>query len=224
MLALGFAFLLAIFPLYTWIPLLMEETSPYTAGFILWLFPVATLLFALGFLDRYAWLREFKQLPIALQLVGLVMITTGGFLAAFEQHLGRIMGYAVIVNMGFSLLAMSLIRDYRLSTFFMLSISQALSLIVWSFALSVLKQKEQSLHFQKMQGLLQQYPILVGGLLLAHFSALGMPLLAGFPPLLAIWEGIAREKIIFAFWIGVGIASLLTSALRSLAVFIFTTR
>jgi len=220
LLALGFAFLLAIFPLYTWIPLLMEEASPYAVGFILWLFPAATLLFALGFLDRYAWLREFEQLPMALQLAGLVMITTGGFWAAFERHLGRMMGYAAIVNTGFSLLAMSLIRDYRLSAFFMLMIPQALSLILWSFALSVLKREERSLNFREMQGLLQQYPILVGGLLLAHFSALGMPLLAGFPPILAIWEGMAREKMVFAFWVGVGIASLLTSALRSLAVFV----
>jgi formate hydrogenlyase subunit 3/multisubunit Na+/H+ antiporter MnhD subunit len=222
LLALGFAFLLAIFPLYTWIPLLMEEASPYAVGFILWLLPAATLLFALGFLDRYAWLREFAQLPHALRLAGLIMITTGGIWAAFERHLGRIMGYAAIVNTGFSLLAMSLLQNYRLSAFFMLMIPQALSLILWSLALTVLKREKKSLNFREMQGLIQQYPILVSGLLLAHFSALGMPLLAGFPPILAIWEGVAREKMIFAFWVGVGIASLLTSALRSLAVFVMT--
>ncbi|HET9914977.1 MAG TPA: hypothetical protein VFQ13_24015, partial [Anaerolineales bacterium] len=35
-LALGFAFLLAIFPLYSWIPLLLEDISPYLVGFLLW--------------------------------------------------------------------------------------------------------------------------------------------------------------------------------------------
>jgi NADH-quinone oxidoreductase subunit N len=41
MLGMGFAFLLAIFPLYSWIPLLIEENSPYIVGFLLWI-----LLFA----------------------------------------------------------------------------------------------------------------------------------------------------------------------------------
>ena len=42
MLGLGFAFLFAVFPLYNWIPLLMEESSPYIVGFLLWFLPTVT--------------------------------------------------------------------------------------------------------------------------------------------------------------------------------------
>jgi NADH-quinone oxidoreductase subunit N len=56
-LGLGFAFLLGVFPLYTWIPMLMEEASPYVTGFLLWALPTFTVIFALGFLDRYTWLH-----------------------------------------------------------------------------------------------------------------------------------------------------------------------
>jgi hypothetical protein len=52
LLGLGFAFLFAVFPLYNWIPMLMEEASPYAAGFLLWLLPTFTTIFAFGFLDR----------------------------------------------------------------------------------------------------------------------------------------------------------------------------
>ena len=222
LLALGFAFLLAIFPLYTWIPLLMEEASPYAVGFILWLLPSIALLFALNFLDRYAWLREFDQLPAVLRFAGLLMVTTGGIWAAFQRHLGRMMGYAAIVNTGFSLLALSLIQDYQLSAFFLLMIPQALGLAVWSLALSVLKMREGSLEFRARQGDIQRYPIIVIGLLFAHFSAMGLPLLANFPPILAVWEGVARQTLLAALWVGVGIASLLTGAIRTLAVMVMS--
>ena len=218
LLALGFAFLLAIFPLYTWIPPLMEETSPYAVGFILWLLPNIALLFALGFFDRYAWLREYSQLPHALRMAGLFMVLTGGIWAAFQRHLGRMMGYAAIINTGFSLLSLSLLRDQQLSAFFLLQIPQALSLFIWSLALSALKMREKSLDFRDMQGMIQRYPIIISGLLFAHFSAVGLPLLAGFPPIIAIWEGLAKEKPLAAFWVLLGISSLLTGAIRTLAV------
>ncbi|MCX6069019.1 MAG: hypothetical protein NT121_25275, partial [Chloroflexi bacterium] len=44
LLGLGFAFLFSIFPLYTWIPLLMEESKPYAVGFILTVFPTFSLV------------------------------------------------------------------------------------------------------------------------------------------------------------------------------------
>lgn len=220
LLALGFAFLLAIFPLYTWIPMLMEEASPYAVGFMLWLLPNATLLFALSFLDRYAWLREFEQLPTALQLSGLLMLVTGGVWAAFQRHLGRIMGYVAIANTGFMLLSLSLFHRYQLSAFFLLLPAQAVSLLLWSLTLSILKLREESLLFKDRQGDIQRYPIVVVGVLASHFSLMGMPLFASFPPVFAIWEGVAEENFLFAIWVGVGVASLLTGAIRSLAVLV----
>src|SRR5512135_3858511 len=67
LLGLGFAFLLAIFPLYNWIPEIMEESSPYVAGFMIWLLPTIAIVFAMSFLDRYAWLRTSAQLTAALR-------------------------------------------------------------------------------------------------------------------------------------------------------------
>jgi len=222
LLALGFAFLLALFPLYSWIPLLMEEASPYAVGFILWLLPSVTLLFAISFLERYAWLREFDQLTTALRGAGLLMVATGGIWVAFQHHLGRIMGYATIVNTGFSLLALSLFPEYKLSAFFLLMVPQALGLLVWSLSLSVLKLRGSSLKYNELQGMIQRYPIIIIGLIIAHLSASALPLLANFPPILAIWEGVARQRLIAAIWLGVGLAGLFTGAMRTLAVMVMS--
>src|SRR5262249_49177788 len=66
MLGMGFAVLLAIFPLYSWMPLLLEEAPPFIVGFLLWILPTITIIFGAGFLDRYSWLRSSPQTIAAL--------------------------------------------------------------------------------------------------------------------------------------------------------------
>jgi len=104
MLGLGFAFLLAIFPLYNWIPMLCEETSPYATGFLLWALPTFTVIFGLGFLDRYGWLRTSAQLSTSIQFAGIFMVVTGGIFASLQRHIGRMLGYAAIAEAGLLIL------------------------------------------------------------------------------------------------------------------------
>ena len=108
LLGLGFAFLLAVFPFYTWIPMICEEASPYAAGFVLMIFPTIGILFGLNFLDRYTFLRESRQLYEILRFIGIITFLTAGIWALFQRHGARMMGYASIMATGLSILAMSL--------------------------------------------------------------------------------------------------------------------
>ena len=218
MLGMGFAFLLAIFPLYNWVPLLMEETSPYIVGFLLWILPTITIIFGAGFLDRYSWLRSSPQLIIALRSAGLLMVVTGGLWAAFQHHLGRIMAYGSIAETGFSLLALSLDSRLGIPILFLLIPARALGLAVWSLSLTVIKENVETMRFAKVQGMLRITPLASAGMVLAALSTSAFPLLAGFPARLALWESIARVSISGALWMGIGIIGLLTSVFRSLAV------
>ena len=218
MLGLGFAFLLAIFPLYSWIPVLVEENSPYIVGFLLWILPTITIIFGAGFLDRYAWLRSSPELIVALRSVGLLMVVTGGAFAAFQRHLGRIMAYGSIVETGFSLLALSL--DFRLGIpiLFLLIPARALGLAVWSLSLTVIKENVETMRFGAARGILRVTPLAGAGMIVATLSTGAFPLLAGFPSRLALWEGLSRVSIGASLWMAIGIIGLLTSAFRSLAV------
>ena len=218
MLGLGFAFLLAIFPLYTWVPMLAEETSPYSLGFLLWILPTITIIFGAGFLDRYSWLRSSEQLTIALRLAGLVMLVTGGAFAAFQRNLLRIMAYGAIAETGFSILALSLDLRLGIPILFLLIPARALGLAVWSLSVATIQGQVETMRFSAARGVLRVLPIAGISMIVATLSTGAFPLLAGFPARLALWENLARASTVSALWMGVGIIGLLTSALRSLAV------
>ncbi|HZJ22589.1 MAG TPA: proton-conducting transporter membrane subunit [Anaerolineales bacterium] len=218
MLGLGFAFLLAVFPLYNWVPMLFEETSPYIAGYLLWIVPTITIIFGAGFLDRYSWLRSSSQLIDALRFAGLLMIVTGGLFAGFQRHLGRIMAYGVIAETGFSLLALSLDPQVGIPILFLLIPARALAQAVWSFALTIIQDNAETLRFRAVKGLLRITPFAGAAMIMATLSTGAFPLLAGFPARLALWEGLSRVSLSASLWMGIGIIGLLTSAFRSLAV------
>jgi len=217
-LGLGFAFLLAIFPLYNWIPMLLEEAPPFAVAFLLWIIPTITLIFGAGFIDRYSWLRSSPQLTTTLQLSGLLMLVTGGIWAAFQNHIGRIMAYGSIAETGFSLLALSLNLKLGIPILFLLFPARALGLAVWSLALTILKERSKSMRFSDVRGLLRTAPFASAGMVIAALSTSGFPLLAGFPARLALWDGLSRVSFGAAFWMGVGIVGLFTASFRMLAV------
>lgn len=222
MLSLGFAFLLAIFPLYNWIPMLMEENAPYATGFLLWALPTFTIIFALDFLDRYAWLRSTPQLAGAIQFAGALMVASAGIFAALQRHIGRILGYAAIAETGLVILVMGLGTADVVKIVFITLIPRGLELTVWALALSIIKRQAYSLRFSEVQGMARRHPVAVTAIILAHLSMTGFPLLAGFPPRLALWHELAGQSLTISFWVFLGMLGLLIAAIRTLAVFVMT--
>jgi formate hydrogenlyase subunit 3/multisubunit Na+/H+ antiporter MnhD subunit len=220
MLGLGFAFLLAIFPLFNWIPQVMEESSPYVAGFLLWLLPTIVLVFAMSFLDRYAWLRTSAQITGGLRIAGAVMLVSGAWWAAFERHVGRLMAYTVIAETGFLLLALGLATSTSTSLVFLLLIPRGLGVAVWSLALSVLRRSQQPLELGSMQGMARSYPFACAAIILAALSSAGFPLLGGFPGRLALWQALSTASSGISVWYLVGLVGLLVGAVRQLAVYV----
>ena len=219
MLGLGFAFLLSVFPLYTWVPLLAEESLPYAVGFILLIFPTFSLVFGLSFIDRYSWLRDSENLQVALRFVGLLMMVSAGLWAAFQRHAGRIFAYAAVSETGLSLLAMSLAdRQAGLQILFFLIVPRAMAYGVWMISLSILKTHIPDLKFGSLQGLARQFPVAAIGLTLSNLAIAGMPLFASFPVRQALWEKLAAQSLPVALWFGLASLGLWISSLRTIAV------
>jgi NADH-quinone oxidoreductase subunit N len=228
-LGLGFSLLLAIFPFHTWVPMLAEESHPYAAAFILFLLPGIISLFGLSFFESYAWMRNSPLIFTVLRLSGTLMIATGGILAGFQNHLGRMLGYAVIVDIGLSLLAIGIHQGINigassfspsLAIFFALFLSRGLALGVWGLSLAAIRERSSDLSFGQVQGQGRKLPVAAAGVILAHFSLAGLPLLVGFPPRLALLGELGRLSPLITFWVLVGSLGLLGGGLRTLAVLV----
>jgi NADH-quinone oxidoreductase subunit N len=218
LLGLGFALLLAIFPFHSWIPLLAEQNHPYVTGYVFLLLQTVVLLFAVSLLDQFNWLRSTPVLYDVLRLAGVLMVATGGGIAAFQRHLGRIMGCAILFETGFSLLALSLGGQPGLEIFSMLFLPRAIAIAVWALSLSALREVGGGLAFRDMVGMGRRYPLPAIGLILANLTLVGLPLLAGFPVKLALLENLAIRFPIVAIWAMLGMVALLVAGLRSLAI------
>jgi len=212
----GFAFWLAVFPLYTWIPLLTEEVSPFTSGFVLSLLPTVILFLMLHFFNGFPWLWQYPVLRTALRLMGVLMAATGGAWAIFERNLNRLLGYAVIIENGYALLALSLGDAIGLNLFAMMLLPRLVALLLWSCALTILAGGG-SLRFAETGALLRRKPFASVSLLIACFSMGGLPLLAGLPARLALLESLSIESFSIVLWAAVGSVGLLFGGGRILS-------
>jgi len=220
LLGFGFAFWLAVFPFYTWLPLLAGQSHPYTVGFVLILLPVSILFVGLDFLNGFVPLLNNPVLPQVLRLTGVLMVATGGIWAAFQQNVGRLFGYAVIVESGFALLALSFGRQVGVQLFALSLLPRLATLSAWALAAALLVDRSGDLEFESLQGQLYRTPFICGVLLAAYFSIGGLPLLANFPVRLAVLEGLAQESLSMATWALVGSACFLASGFRLLAILV----
>jgi len=217
-LGLGFAFWLAVFPFYTWVPLLSGQARPYVVGFLYLVLPTSVLLLGVDIINAYGWLRNTPQLYLVLRLAGALMVVTAGVWAAFQQDAGRLLGYAVIVETGFSLLALSLNTHLGTEIFTMLFLPRVLALGLWSLSVSVFLNDGHSLQYHSLQRIAEKFPFASAGLSASLLTLAGLPLLAAFPVRQVLLQEVAVLSPLTALWVLGGSMGLLFSAFRLLSV------
>jgi NADH-quinone oxidoreductase subunit N len=216
-LGLGFAFWLAVFPFYTWIPLLSEQSHPYISGFVFLVFLTVNMMLGLNFLERFAWLQSNPAVYPGIRVVGVLMVGTAGAWAIFQKDLARLFGYAVIVETGFSLLAVSLSNLLGAQLFVSMFLPRTIAFGLWALALSILQHKAGSTRFEDVQGLSNRLPFAAAGLAFASLTMAGLPLLAAFPIRQTLMEALAGQSLVWGLAVLVGSVGLLFGTFRGLA-------
>jgi len=218
---LGFALILPIFPFHSWIPMLAGETNPYSAAFIFYLLPSAVLFFIFDFLIRYTGTGVAPEMYASLRTIGALMVLSGGLWAVYENHLGRMLGFVAIQQIGSALLALSLNEVASLSLplmglFFAQLIPWSIGLAVYAQSLSILRQYVPSLQIKDIAGIARRFPIVSTGLVLSMFSLAGLPLLASFPVYYSLWSALAQNYRSLAFLALLGSTFVFIAGLRVL--------
>ena len=221
-LGLGIAFWLAVFPFYTWIPLLLEETHVYCSSFIINMLSAVSLLTVLNFVNSFEWLRDYALLPQVLRLVSILMVFSAGIWSIFEKKISRLFGYSIILETGNSLVALSLLNADGYHLYLALLLPRMIAVGVWTICMAELFEKNIVL-VEDLSGLFHRKPLLVMNFLVAYLALGGFPLLAIFPLRYMIYEILAQQSFVTVVWLFAGHILFLITGFRIIyRVFLFS--
>jgi formate hydrogenlyase subunit 3/multisubunit Na+/H+ antiporter MnhD subunit len=197
-----------------------RKAHPYSAAFVFLFLPATISFLVIRYLVQYTTLDITPNIALILQYLGLFMYLTGGIMAAFQRHAGRILGFGAIFEIGMLLLALSLIPQPagispQKGIVFVQFIPKALGFGVWALSLGILKTTRGNLQLQTLHGLGYRYPAASAGVVLGNLSIAAFPLLAGFPVSLALWLAVSQTNPIAANLSLIGNLGLIIAALRT---------
>ena len=207
LLAIGFAILLAVVPFHGWVSAVAADAPPVAAAFVLTVTNAVVLLLMLNLLQSYPWLSEDPQVFGLLRLGGLLMAAVGGLLAFAQRDFGRLLGYAVLSDMGCALVALSVASPAGLTAALLQVAHRSVGLTLTAMGLAVVRHRAGSDSFANLSGVARRLPISTAGLVLGGLSLAGMPLTAGFPSRWAIYRLLSAPDLALAMLLsGAGVA------------------
>jgi NADH-quinone oxidoreductase subunit N len=211
---LGFAFWLAVFPFYTWLPMLSEESDPISGGFILGMLPTFVLFLLLNFINGFVWLRDPTFVFSIYRIAGIIMVASGGVWAAFQTKLSRLFSYAVIMETGFVLIGLSLRNQTGLQFFTLSMFPRMIAFAVWSYSLAKIEHQKMESSLDGVKGLFKKAPWISLGLFVSMMSLTGIPLFAAFPFRLILIQSLTEQVGSITVWIFLGILGFLIATYR----------
>jgi len=188
LLAIGFAILLAVVPFHGWVSAVAADAPPMVAAFVFTVTNAVVLLLMLNLLQSYPWLAEDPQVFSLLHLGGLLMAAVGGLLAFAQRDFGSLLGYAVLSDMGCTLVALGVASPAALTAALLQVVHRSVGLMLTAMGLAVVRHYAGSDSFANLSGVARHLPLSTAGLVLGGLSLAGMPLTAGFPSRWAIYR------------------------------------
>lgn len=140
LLSLSFAILLGAVPFQAWLSTIATDGSPPVVTFLFTVNMGAVWFMLLAYLESYAWLGQQAMFGPLFTTVGLLMMIIGGSLAAAQRRLGRLIGYATLVDNGAMFMALGTRQVAGVALTVMILIARPLALGLMTMGLDGLKR------------------------------------------------------------------------------------
>jgi multicomponent Na+:H+ antiporter subunit D len=162
------------------VPAVAGQSPPVVAAF-LWAGGQAVTLFLLQrFLVTYPWLSDAVDSAQWLLWLGVFTAVVGGVMAAAQQRLGRLLGYAALYDYGVLIVALGLRGTAGLPTAIWLLITRTVALLTMAAGAAAIRHYMASDSFDRIRGAVSRMPWAVIALIAGGFGLAGLPLTAQF--------------------------------------------
>ena len=180
LLGLGVAIIVITPPFHTWLTASANESHPMALVFLATALQSSGLFVLMNSLASYSWMRADPLIFAFLRGEGLLMIALGGAWCLAERRAPRIVAYALLVDFGVSLLAVSSASPGGYAIALGMAGARAAGGVVWGIGFSNLSLASTAAQERTSE----PRPISRTAALTAlvgAFSLAGLPLTAGFP-------------------------------------------
>jgi formate hydrogenlyase subunit 3/multisubunit Na+/H+ antiporter MnhD subunit len=177
LLALGLGILVITPPFHSWLTACSDEAHPLAFVFVASLLQTAGLFLLVNSLASYAWMRTDPLVYAFLRGMGILMVGLGGLWCLVERRAPRLVAYALLVDFGISLLALSMATPSGMRIALGMAGARSLSVAVWAAGVANLFAPAAD----APGGNRSIRVIPAAAALIGAFSLAGFPLTAGFP-------------------------------------------
>jgi formate hydrogenlyase subunit 3/multisubunit Na+/H+ antiporter MnhD subunit len=219
MMLAGFAVLLAIVPFHSWLAVVAEHAPPIATAFVFSVVQSGLVFLMLNALNTFDWLRESAFVRQAMLWAGLAMVAVGALFAFGQRNLGRSVGYALMIDIGAILLALSLDTAAGSEAAVAALALRGPALALWGTGLAQLRRAspDGTDTGEALRGLGWRYPLATAAVIFGVLALVGFPLTMGFPGRLALMQLLAQTNIAAALIVLMGIVSLGVVTVRTVA-------
>jgi len=196
--------------------MLAEKTHPWVFSFVFLMHQTILTFFLLKVLDQFAWLRNLPGIFSVLQWAGVISLLAGGILLSLQNQVNRALAYIILIETGYSLLAIGLINQGGGETLALSILPRALAYWQWAYTLSSIQQimPEVDGSFPSLRGLFNRLPFHSMSLIVSLLILLGLPGFGLFPAKLLLWNSSAGLTYHYTPLIALGLAGMALFILR----------